>query len=42
LAEKGVAEDYSTADSARFLARFENILLALGPTNVLFSSNNNR
>lgn len=42
LAEKGVNEDYSTADSARFLARFENILLALGPSNVLFSSNNNR
>lgn len=42
LTEKGVNEDYSTADSARFLARFENILLALGPTNVLFSSNNNR
>lgn len=42
LAEKGVKEDWSTADSARFLARFENILLALGPSNVLFSSNGAR
>jgi hypothetical protein len=42
LEERKVSEDYSSLNSARFLARFKNILLALGPANVLFSSNGYR
>ena len=33
---------YSTIESARFLAKFENILLSLGPSNVLFSAGSQR
>lgn len=42
LDERNVTQDYDTVASALFLGRFKNILLALGPTNVLFSSGGQR
>lgn len=41
LAENG-ANPYSSLQALHFLARFKNILLSLGPANVLFSSNGQR
>lgn len=42
LNEQNVEQSYDTVAAARFLGRFKNILLALGPTNVLFSSGGRR
>lgn len=38
LTEEKSTVSYNTLSSAKFLARFKNILLSLGPANVLFSS----